>query len=90
MTQLKIYCITNIQSEKLEKLGLNLVGVGKNSFNSKYITCEGGDNINSKEKNYSELTSHYWFWKNKMIMKIYLNINFGTILQIYIHCSINI
>ena len=39
MTQLKIYCITNIQSEKLEKLGLNLVGVGKNSFNSKYIKC---------------------------------------------------
>ena len=66
MTQLKIYCITNIQSEKLEKLGLNLVGVGKNSFNSKYITCEGGDNINSKEKNYSELTFHYWFWKNKI------------------------
>ena len=66
MTQLKIYCITNIQSEKLEKLGLNLVGVGKNSFNSKYITCKGGDNINSKEKNYSELTFHYWFWKNKI------------------------
>ena len=66
MTQLKIYCITNIQSEKLEKLGLNLVGVGKNSFNSKYITCEEGDNINSKEKNYSELTFHYWFWKNKI------------------------
>ena len=53
MTQLKIYCITNIQSEKLEKLGVNLVGVGENSFNSKYMKCEGGDNINSKEKNYS-------------------------------------
>ena len=66
MTQLKIYCITNIQSEKLEKLGLNLVGVGKSSFNSKYIACKGGDNINSKEKNYSELTFHYWFWKNKI------------------------
>ena len=66
MTQLKIYCITNIQSEKLEKLGVNLVGVGENSFNSKYMKCEGGDNINSKEKNYSELTFHYWFWKNKM------------------------
>ncbi len=66
MTQLKIYCITNIQSEKLEKLSINLVGVGENSFNSKYIKCEGGENINLKEKNYSELTFHYWFWKNKM------------------------
>ena len=66
MIQLRIYCITNIQSEKLEKLGVNLVGVGGNSFNSKYIKCEGGDNINSKEKNYSELTFHYWFWKNKI------------------------
>ena len=66
MTQLKIYCITNIQSEKLEKLGINLVAVGENSFNSKYMKCEGGDNINSKEKNYSELTFHYWFWKNKI------------------------
>ena len=25
----------------------------------------GGENINFKEKNYSELTFHYWFWKNK-------------------------
>ena len=66
MTQLKIYCITNVQSKKLEKLGVNLVGVGENSFNSKYMKCEGGDNINFKEKNYSELTFHYWFWKNKI------------------------
>ena len=55
MTHPKIYCITNIQSEKLEKLSVNLVGVGKNSFNSNYIKCEGGENINFKEKNYSEL-----------------------------------
>ncbi len=65
MAHPKIYCITNIQSEKLEKLSVNLVGVGKNSFNSNYIKCEGGENINFKEKNYSELTFHYWFWKNK-------------------------
>ena len=66
MAHPKIYCITNIQSEKLEKLSVNLVGVGKNSFNSNYIKCEGGENINFKEKNYSELTFHYWFWKNKL------------------------
>ncbi len=66
MAQPKIYCITNIQSEKLEKLSLNLVGVGTNRFNSNYLKCEGGENINFKEKNYSELTFHYWFWKNKL------------------------
>ena len=50
MAHPKIYCITNIQSEKLEKLSVNLVGVGKNSFNSNYIKCEGGENINFKER----------------------------------------
>ena len=30
------------------------------------MKCEGGENINFKEKNYSELTFHYWFWKNKI------------------------
>ncbi len=66
MAKLRIYCITNKQSDKLEKLSVNLVGVGRNSFNSNYLKCEGGKNINSKEKNYSELTFHYWFWKNKL------------------------
>ena len=37
MAHPKIYCITNIQSEKLEKLSVNLVGVGKNSFNCSRI-----------------------------------------------------
>ena len=50
MSKLEIYCITDVQSEKLEKLDLNLVGVGKNVFNDNYIKCEGGKNINEKEK----------------------------------------
>ena len=66
MSKLEIYCITDVQSEKLEKLDLNLVGVGKNVFNDNYIKCEGGKNINEKEKYYSELTFHFWFWKNKL------------------------
>ena len=49
MNNFKLYCITNIQSEKLEELNINLVGVGKNSFNKNYITCETGENINEKE-----------------------------------------
>ena len=43
-----------------------MVGVGKKKFSKKYITCSGGKNIQKKEKNYSELTFHYWFWKNKL------------------------
>ena len=61
---LKLFCITNIQLNYLEKLPLNLVGVGKKKFNKKYLTCLKGKNIQKKEKNYSELTFHYWFWKN--------------------------
>ena len=66
MNNFALYCITNIRSEKLEKLDFNLVGVGKNIFNEKYISCNNGENINDKEKHYSELTFHYWFWKNKL------------------------
>ena len=51
MAHPKIYCITNIQSEKLEKLSVNIVGDGKNSINSNYIKWEGVENINFKEKN---------------------------------------
>ena len=66
MSKLQIYCITNIQSEFLERLNINLAGVGKNKFNKNYIHCEEGENINDKEKHYSELTFHFWFWKNKL------------------------
>ena len=31
-----------------------------------YINCNKGDNIFYKEKYYSELTFHYWFWKNQL------------------------
>ena len=33
---------------------------------NKYINCKNGDNIEFKEQYYSELTFHYWFWKNKL------------------------
>ena len=44
-------------------------GVGKNTFNNNYITCNEGQNINEKEKYYSELTFHYWYWKNLLKFK---------------------
>ena len=66
MTNLKTYCVTNLANSNLEKLELTLVGVGKNNFPLNYITCKKGDNIQEKEKYYSELTFHYWFWKNEL------------------------
>ena len=64
--KLSIYCITNLESSFLETLEYNLVGVGGKNFSNKYINCTSGENIQKKEKHYSELTFHYWFWKNKL------------------------
>ena len=66
MSKLKIFCVTNEKLNYLENLPLTLVGVGKKKFPRKYINCLKGTNIQNKEKNYSELTFHYWFWKNKL------------------------
>tara|TARA_B100001057_G_scaffold299810_1_gene299943 strand:- start:1079 stop:1882 length:804 start_codon:yes stop_codon:yes gene_type:complete len=66
MTNLKTYCVSNLANSNLEKLDLTLVGVGENDFPKNYITCRKGDNIQQKEKYYSELTFHYWFWKNEL------------------------
>ena len=66
MRKIEIFCVTNLEVGFLEKLGLNLAGVGKKKFPKKYITCLSGKSIQKKEKNYSELTFHYWFWKNKL------------------------
>jgi len=60
--KLSIYCITNLESSFLETLEYNLVGVGEKNFPNKYINCTSGENIQNKEKHYSELTFHYWFW----------------------------
>ena len=64
MTNLKIYCITDIPNSNLDKLNLCLAGVGQKNFPHNYITCQNGINIQEKEKYYSELTFQYWYWKN--------------------------
>ena len=66
MNKLNIFCVTNEDFKYLNQLDLNLVGVGKNKFPKNYITCTKGNNIQKKEKHYSELTFHYWFWKNML------------------------
>ena len=64
MKKLEIYCVTNKLVPNLEKTSYNLACVGKDIFPDNYIKSDLGDNIFFKEKYYSELTFHYWFWKN--------------------------
>ena len=64
MSQLEIYCVTNKQIPQLEKSKYKLAAVGIREFTDRYLTCDTGDNIFNKEKYYSELTFHYWYWKN--------------------------
>ncbi len=66
MNNLKIFCITNQKIDALEKLSFELAGVGEDKFPNNYINTKIGDNIQNKEKFYSELTFHYWLWKNQI------------------------
>ena len=65
-TKLEIFCVTNKHYNFFNNLKYKLAAVGKDNFPEKYIRCDTGDNIFYKEENYSELTFHYWFWKNKL------------------------
>ena len=64
MNNLDIYCVTNRKLLFLENTPLKLVGVGKDEFSDKYLRCDDKINIYDREKYYSELTFHYWYWKN--------------------------
>ena len=66
INNLEIFCVTNKHLKFLEKIDYNLAAVGKDKFPPKYIKCDTGENIFYKEENYSELTFHYWFWKNRL------------------------
>ena len=65
--RLEIYCVTNKRIKFLETFKYRLAGVGLDNFPDNYIKSNSGDNIFYKEKYYSELTFHYWFWKNKLM-----------------------
>ena len=64
MSNLNIYCVTNKKLLFLEKTHLKLVGVGEEKFSEKYLKCDNKKNIYDREKFYSELTFHYWYWQN--------------------------
>ena len=64
---IKIFCVTNKPLPMLEKSSLNLAGVGEHDFSLNYINTKVKNNIHHKEKFYSELTFHYWYWKNLLM-----------------------
>ena len=61
---IEIFCVTDKHLNFFNDIKYKLAAVGKNNFPSNYITCNTGKNIYYKEEYYSELTFHYWFWKN--------------------------
>ena len=67
MRQIKFYCVTDKKINFINKKIIILVGLAMKMSLNHYIKCNDKDNIFYKEKNYSELTFHYWFWKNLMI-----------------------
>ena len=69
MNKLELYCVTDKRVEQLETTNYNLAAVGKERLPENYLRCDNGDNIFYKEEYYSELTFHYWFWKNKLDIK---------------------
>jgi len=66
MNNLSIYCVTNKRVKFLENFDYNLAWVGNENIPKNYLRCDNKYNIFFKEKYYSELTFHYWYWKNKL------------------------
>jgi hypothetical protein len=64
MDRIKFFCVTNKEVNFLEKENYKLCWVGSGEPPKKYLRCDNKINIYNKEKYYSELTFHYWYWKN--------------------------
>ena len=69
MANLKIFCVTDKEVKFLENTDYNIGWVGSNVPPKNYILSNVKDNIFFKEKYYSELTFHYWYWKNILNLK---------------------
>ncbi|WP_415275853.1 DUF4422 domain-containing protein [Candidatus Pelagibacter sp. Uisw_116] len=70
---LEIFFVTNKKISHIEKINYQIASVGKGNSSDNYLKCDTKDNylkcdtkdnIFYKEKYYSELTFHYWYWKN--------------------------
>ena len=66
MDKIKFFCVTNKEVNFIEKENHNLCWVGIGDPPKNYIKCDNKINIYNKERYYSELTFHYWYWKNML------------------------
>ena len=66
MSKFEIYCVTDKPIKLIKNKNYNLCAAKNGIFPNSYLIPNTGDNIENKEKYYSELTFHYWFWKNKL------------------------
>ena len=69
MSNLKIFCVTDKEVKFLKNTNYKIGWVGKEIPPENYILSNVNDNIFFKEKYYSELTFHYWYWKNLLNLK---------------------
>ena len=61
-----MYCVTNKEIKFINKTNYRAGWVGLGPVPNNYIECNTQDNIFFKEQYYSELTFHYWVWKNQL------------------------
>ena len=61
---MKIYCVTHKPQPNICKLGLTPVGLGTKIFPDHYLIENTLENIAYKNQHYSEVSFHYWIWKN--------------------------
>ncbi len=65
MKKLSIFCCSHFHNEKIEKLSYVIpAGTGKNNYPKNWFSDKEGKNISHLNRNYAELTFHYWIWKN--------------------------
>jgi len=65
MNNIAMYCVTDKVLDYFQNIPYKFAGVGNNNFPQNYLLSNSLKNIHEKEKYYSELTFHYWLWKNK-------------------------
>ena len=70
---MKIFCLSiyNKNYDQLKNLELIPVGLGTDSFESKWLNDKGVNNISEKNSNFGEYTFHYNLWKNNIIENNY-------------------
>ena len=68
MNSLKMYCFSLSKSnlEKIKKMNYIPVGLGKEKFDSNWLTDSTNKNIGNKNSWYGENTFYYWLWKNNL------------------------